>query len=156
MLRVPYYNLFTVELEERVLKLVQEYYKERGSPPSMRHIARTLRVSTKTLYRAFPGGIKQIYELAGVPRVVIRGGVRVSKNMAEFFRLYREFLSEEYPGEPVESLGSLEVFINSVKVFVERRLGRQAVRRLEELPLSNFNKVAKVYLESRRRKAKLA
>ena len=157
VLRVPYHHLFTVELKERVLKLVQEYYRERGSPPSMRHIARTLRVSTKTLYRAFPGGIKQIYELAGVPRVAVGAGARVSKSVAEFFRLYREFLSEEYPEKPVESLGSLEAFINSVKAFVERRLGQQAVRRLEELPLSNFNKIAKVYLESRgKRKVKPA
>ncbi|RLE85281.1 MAG: hypothetical protein DRJ96_06930 [Thermoprotei archaeon] len=131
-----------MELRERVLNLVREYYREKGSPPSMRHIARVLKVSTRTLYRAFPGGITQIYEMAGVP--VAAGRRRVPESLAEFYALYRRYLSRRGCGE---SLGTLLRFIREVSEFVKARLGQAAVERLEEKPLSTFNKIARLYLE---------
>ncbi|RLF04478.1 MAG: hypothetical protein DRK00_06650 [Thermoprotei archaeon] len=134
-----------MELRERVLNLVREYYRERGSPPSMRHIARVLKVSTRTLYRAFPGGISQIYEMAGVPIAVRRE--RPPESLAEFYALYKRYLSRRGWGE---SLGTLLKFIRDVEEYVRARLGRAAVRRLEERPLSTFNKIARLYLEVER------
>lgn len=129
-------------MRERVLNLVREYYRERGSPPSMRHIARVLKVSTRTLYKAFPGGVSQIYQMAGVTVAARREGA--PESLAEFYSLYRRYLEKRRLGE---SLGSLRRFVEEVEEYVRSRLGRAAVERLEERPLSTFNKIARLYLE---------
>lgn len=119
------------------MRLVREYYKDRGSPPSVRYIARRLRVSTRTIYREFPGGVQEIYRLAGISEKR-----EVPELLAEFMELYAV-----YGEKRGYTLGSLEEFISGTKAFLESRLGPWAVERLTKLPLSSFNKIARMYLE---------
>ena len=128
-----------MELRERVLEFVRSYYKERGTPPSMRHIARSLRISTKTLYTLFPGGVEQVYRMAGVAPCW-----RWYGKYSEFFSLYREYTRLK---KRKESLSSLMDFIDDVRKYVKSRLGYAAVKKLEEAPLTTFNKVARLYLK---------
>lgn len=131
-----------MSLRDRIVKLVQEYYAKEGSPPSMRYVARALRISTKTLYKLFPGGAEEVYRTAG-----IRRGDEVQGSFAEFLQLYSEYLKLSGRAETVEALSS---FIADVHEHVRSRLGQAAAERLTQSPLSVFNRVAKLYLEARR------
>ena len=125
-----------------MVKLVQDYYLEHGHPPSMRYIARALRISTKTLYRAFPGGAEEVYRAAGV------GGGELPDSYEEFVRLYREYL--RLSGLP-DSAATLSGFVSEVLEYVRGRLGRAAAEGLARKPLSVFNKIARIYLRARSR-----
>ncbi|MEM0226521.1 MAG: TusE/DsrC/DsvC family sulfur relay protein [Thermofilaceae archaeon] len=131
-----------MSLRDRVVKLVQEYYAREGSPPSMRYVARTLRISTKTLYKLFPGGAEEVYRAAGIKRED-----SVPSSFTEFLQLYTEYLRLSGRSESAESLCG---FISDVLEHVRSRLGRAAAERLAQSPLSVFNRVAKLYLEARR------
>lgn len=136
-----------MDLRERVVKLVREYCAEKGSPPSMRYLARALGVSTKTLYKAFPGGIEEVYEAAGVKRAAVEQANALPSDCAEFFLLYSEYLKLN---GLKESAGSICAFVSEVREYVRSRLGQKAAAKLVEAPLSTFNKIARVYLEVRR------
>lgn len=131
-----------MDLRERVVKLVREYYAEAGAPPSMRYIARALGVSTKTLYKVFPGGIREVYEAAG-----LKQSNGVPDEFADFLSLYREYL--RLSGQR-ECPASICTFISEVQGYVRSRLGQAAASRLAEAPLSTFNRVARVYLKVRK------
>jgi AcrR family transcriptional regulator len=139
-----------MELRERVVKLVKEYYAERGSLPSMRYLARALGVSTKTLYKAFPGGIEEVYEAAGIKQGRVEQAGTLPSECAEFFLLYSEYLKLNGLRESAESICA---FIADVREYVRSRLGQAAAAKLAEAPLSTFNKIARMYLEVRRSEA---
>jgi len=126
-----------MELRDRVVRLVREYYARHGRPPSVRYIARELRVSTKTLYKVFPRGIGEVYRAAGVEREELPESYR------EFLQLYREYLERSGLGDSAESL---QLFITGVLEYVRSRLGRGAAERLAKKPLRVFNRVARLYL----------
>ncbi|MCS7104648.1 MAG: hypothetical protein NZ954_03685 [Thermofilaceae archaeon] len=135
-----------MSLRDRVLKVVREYYSEKGSLPSMRYVARTLGISTKTLYKVFPGGAQEVYESAGVA-LKDKQLAELSASYVEFFALFNEYLKVSGMSE---SLASLSAFINDVQEYVRKRLGQAAASRLADAPLSTFNRVARVFLEVRK------
>lgn len=126
-------------LRERVLSYVREYYAANGLPPSIRDIARSLKISTRTLYSLFPSGVEQIYEAAG-----LNPQLGKASRYAELFSLYREYLQAKGRGENILTL--IE-FIEGVREFVREKLGASAAERLEKAPLSTFNKVARIYVK---------
>ncbi|MEM1509378.1 MAG: TusE/DsrC/DsvC family sulfur relay protein [Thermofilaceae archaeon] len=130
-------------LREEVLNYVREYYAANGLPPSIRDIAKNLKVSTRTLYSLFPGGVEQVYETAG-----LNPQLGKASRYAELFSLYREYL---YVKGCEENILTLIEFIESVREFVRARLGASAAERLEKAPLNTFNKVARIYLKKMKR-----
>lgn len=131
-----------MSLRDRVVKFVRDYCAEQGRPPSMRCIAKALRVSTKTLYRLFPGGVEEVYRAAGVKREEASPG-----DLAELLHLYREYLQLDGLEDSAQSLLS---FLTGVLEYVRSKLGRAAAERLAQSPLSVFIKVAHLYVEARR------
>ncbi len=126
-------------LREKVLNYVRDYYAAKGLPPSTRDIAGNLKISTRTLYSLFPGGVEQIYEAAGLnPRL------GKASRYAELFSLYREYLQAKGRGE---NMLTLIEFIEGVREFVREKLGASAAEKLEKAPLSTFNKVARIYVK---------
>ena len=54
-------------LREKVIGYVQTAYREGRGVPSLAEMKREFGVSNRELYKVFPGGLREICELAGVP-----------------------------------------------------------------------------------------
>ena len=62
------YNITSpVDIQIKIIKLIREYYIERGEAPLIRYITKTLNILPSDIIRAFPSGLTIPTKIAGLP-----------------------------------------------------------------------------------------
>ena len=61
-------NIFELSfLQNRIIKIIREYYIERGSVPAVRYISKILNLMPSDIYKEFSGGLYTAVKISGLP-----------------------------------------------------------------------------------------